>query len=171
MTGPTRSSQNCSANVTTCACCVTLSHNVAQHATPQNSSRHLSLRLRADLHEKLTKRARSAGGESRSRLAARLIDEGLRMDAHPGIVFRSGPGGRRAGLAGGPDVWEVARLLREIHAAGEEAVEKTAKRTGLAIHQVRAAEVYYREFTDEVDAWIDEVDREAEEAHPHRAHR
>lgn len=27
------------------------------------------------------------------------------MDEHPGIVFRSGPAGRRAGLAGGPDIW------------------------------------------------------------------
>ncbi len=93
------------------------------------------------------------------------------MDGHPGIVFRPGPGGRRAGLAGSPDVWEVARVLRDVDARGEAAIEKTAKLTGLAIHQVRSAARYYQEFTDEVDAWIAEVDREAEEAYPHRTAR
>jgi hypothetical protein len=90
------------------------------------------------------------------------------MDAHPGIVFRPGPGGRRAGLAGGPDLWEVARVLRDVEAEGEAAIEKAARLTGLAVHQVRAAARYYRDFADEVDNWIDEVDREAEEAYPHR---
>jgi hypothetical protein len=91
------------------------------------------------------------------------------MDAHPGIVFRPGPGGRRAGLAGGPDVWEVARVLRDVEAGGEAAVVETAKLTGLAIHQVRAAALYYQAFSDEVDGWIAQVDREAEEAYPDRA--
>jgi len=129
------------------------------------------LRLRTELVERLSKRARASGEESRSRLAARLIDEGLRMDAHPGIVFRSGPGGRRAGLAGGPDVWEVARVLREIESAGEEAIAKISKLTELPIPQTRAVANYYFEFADEVDAWIAEVDREAGEAYPHRTRR
>lgn len=150
-----------------------MSHIVAHRNRSSNEepSRHLSLRLRADLHERLTRRAHSMSGENRSRLAARLIDEGLRMDAHPGIVFRPGPGGRRAGLAGGPDVWEVVRVLRDVEARGEAAIAKTAKLTGLAIHQVRTAARYYQEFIDEVDAWIAEVDREAEEAYLHRAAR
>lgn len=137
----------------------------------EGAGRHLSLRLRAELLERLTGRAHRAGGESRSRLAARLIDEGLRMDAHPGIVFRPGPGGRRPGLAGGPDIWEVVRVLRDIGASGEAAIAKTAKLTELALHQVRTAARYYEDFTDEVDAWIAEVDRVAEEAYPHRAAR
>jgi hypothetical protein len=29
------------------------------------------------------------------------------MNAHPGIVCRDGPAGRRPGVVGGPDVWEV----------------------------------------------------------------
>ena len=93
------------------------------------------------------------------------------MDAHPGIVFRPGPGGRRAGLAGGPDVWEVARVLRDVEARGEAALTKTAALTGLAVHQIRTAAAYYAEFADEVDAWIAQVDREAEEAYPHRVGR
>lgn len=93
------------------------------------------------------------------------------MDAHPGIVFRPGPGGRRAGLAGGPDVWEVVRVVRDVETPGEAAIAKTAKLVGLAVHQVRTAARYYQESIDEVDAWIAEVDREAEEAYPHRAAR
>lgn len=91
------------------------------------------------------------------------------MDSHPGIVFRPGPGGRRPGLAGGPDVWEIARVLRDIEITGEKAIEKTAKLTGLAVHQIRAAAEYYREFSVEVDTWIQDLDSKAEEAHPHRA--
>lgn len=93
------------------------------------------------------------------------------MDAHPGIVFRPGPGGRRAGLAGGPDVWEVVRVLRDVEARGEAAIAKTATLTGLAIHQVRTGARYYQEFIHEVDGWIAALDREAEEAYPHRAAR
>src|SRR6266487_5136826 len=37
-------------------------------------------------------------GSSMSSAANRLVDEGLRMSEHPGIVFRDGPTGRRAGL-------------------------------------------------------------------------
>ncbi|MGH8908338.1 MAG: hypothetical protein ACRD0K_17970 [Egibacteraceae bacterium] len=86
------------------------------------------------------------------------------MDAHPGIMFRPGPAGRRPGLIGGPDVWEVARALRDVGLEGEDALRQTAELTGLAVHQVRAAAGYYREFTDEIDAWIAEVDREADDA-------
>lgn len=150
-----------------------MSHTVAHSelSSQRGPSRHLSLRLRADLHERLSSRARSIVGESRSRLAARLIDEGLRMEMHPGIVFRPGPGGRRAGLAGGPDVWEVARVLRDVEAEGDAAIAETAKLTGLALHQVRTAAAYYHAFTDEIDAWIVQLDLEAEEASPHRAAR
>ena len=51
-------------------------------------------------------RDRSAqSGEPIVRLAQRYIGEGMRLDRHPGIVFRDGPAGRRAVVIGGPDVW------------------------------------------------------------------
>src|ERR1700733_825945 len=54
---------------------------------------------------------------SLSSAANRLVDESLRMAEHPGVIFRSGSTGRRAALAGGPDVWEVIRAIKSAHAA------------------------------------------------------
>jgi hypothetical protein len=61
---------------------------------------------------RLERRSRELG-EPKSRVAERLIDEGLRMEEFPGIVFRDGPTGRRASLLGGPDVWEVVVDLKQ----------------------------------------------------------
>jgi hypothetical protein len=43
--------------------------------------------------------------------ASRLVDEALRLSEYPGIVLRPGPTRRRAALASGPDVREVARAV------------------------------------------------------------
>ena len=60
------------------------------------------------------------------------------MEEHPGIVFHDGPAGRRAGLANGPDVWEVIVVLKDFGAAGPAAaVKKTARWLGLSEAQVR----------------------------------
>jgi hypothetical protein len=56
-------------------------------------------------------------GMSLSSAANRLVDEAMRMAEHPGVIFRTGPTGRRAALAGGPDVWEVIRAVKSAHAA------------------------------------------------------
>ncbi|MHB1810399.1 MAG: hypothetical protein ACYCU0_14065 [Solirubrobacteraceae bacterium] len=101
-------------------------------------------------------------GEAKSRTAERLIDEGLRMEEHPGVVFRDGPSGRRAALAGGPDVWEVIETLRGTGLAGEPAVESTARWGGLSHGQVRAAVRYYADFREEIDIRIDHNREEAE---------
>lgn len=93
-------------------------------------------------------------GEPKARTAERLIDEGLRMDDHPGIVFRDGPAGRRAALAGGPDVWEIIETLRGTGKSGEEAIEASAGWGNLTLAQVRLAARYYGEFSDEIDERI-----------------
>ena len=91
-----------------------------------------------------------------------MIDEGLRMEAHPGIVFRDGPSGRRAGLAAGPDVWEVVGLMRELTGSVEERADSAAAQLGLVGSQVRMASRYYAEFTDEIDAEIAQNDEAAD---------
>lgn len=86
------------------------------------------------------------------------------MEAHPGIYFRPGPAGQRAAVIGGPDVWEVARVLRDVDVSGEEAVARTAELLGRSQQQVRAAAQYYADYKDEIDTWIARVDEFAADA-------
>ena len=114
----------------------------------------LSIRFkRPGVHERL-KRSAAQRAESISSTGERLIDEGLRMDAYPGIVFRDGPAGRRAALDTGPDVWEIVPLLRDLEGSLEERIAATAEQLWLTERQVRAVSRYYAEFTDEIDAEI-----------------
>jgi hypothetical protein len=100
------------------------------------------------------KQRSEAAGTNKSRLAERYVDEGTRMDEHPGIVFRGGPTGRRAALAGGPDVWELMATLRGGNARGEEAIAATAELLNLSDSQVRTAVRYYGAFPEEIDRRI-----------------
>ena len=110
-----------------------------------------------------TLRERSKGsGEPLARLAERYIDEGLRADRHPGIAFRDGPAGRRAVVAGGPDVWEIVGALRTAPENGDAVVAALAKRLGLSDTKVRIAVRYYGEYPEEIDAWIALNDTEAD---------
>jgi len=86
------------------------------------------------------------------------------MQFHSGIVFRSGPAGRRAVLVGGPDVWEVARVFKQLEGEEEQRAERTAELTGLNREQVVAAACYYAEYPDEIDDRIQRVDEEADRA-------
>lgn len=76
------------------------------------------------------------------------------LNEHPGIVFRGGPTGRRAALAGGPDVWELIFTLKSGKARGEEAISATAELLNLTDSQVRTAVRYYGAFTNEIDRRI-----------------
>ena len=122
----------------------------------------LSIRFRRPgAYDRLKRRAHQ-NAESISAVGERLIDEGLRMEAHPGICFRDGPSGRRAGLASGPDIWEVVGLLRGLRGSVEERAASVAAQMGLTSAQVRAAGRYYAEFTDEIDAELTRNDEAAE---------
>ncbi len=78
------------------------------------------------------------------------------MAEHPGIVFRDGPTGRRAGLAGGPDVWEIIAVLRDYAAGnGKHAVRRTAEHLAISEVHVRVAESYFAAYPDEIDARIE----------------
>ncbi len=108
-------------------------------------------------------RERSAQtGEPIVRLAQRYIDEGMRLDRHPGIVFRDGPAGRRPVVVGGPDVWEVIAAARSAPERGQELIEALVERIGVPSDKIRVAVRYYAEHPDEIDRWIAMVDEEAE---------
>jgi hypothetical protein len=122
-----------------------------------------SLRLDDALRERLVALA-AAEGVSVTSLVERLLREGLAVAEHPGIVFQSGPAGRRATLAGGPDVWEIAAALR--HTAGTEAERVAALADEFGIHerQVVLALNYAAAHREEIDARVRANDRALEEA-------
>ncbi len=126
-------------------------------------SRHVSVRLEEEVFEHL-ERHRQRLGESRSELIKRLLEEGLRMEEHPGVIFRDGPAGRRAGLSRGPDIWEVISVYREVDERGDKAVCATAELTDLSEHLVRSAIGYYAGHRSEIDDWIERNRGEAERA-------
>ena len=91
-------------------------------------------------------------GKPRSNLVERYVEEGLRMDKHPGIVFVEGAAGRRPALASrrGLDVWEVITTLH----ANDGKVEDAAEVLNLPESEVRLALAYYADNQSEIDDWI-----------------
>lgn len=139
---------------------------ILYYAVLQMSARDtqpFSARWNTEVLERLKQRS-EAVGTNRSRLAERYVDEGTRMDEHPGIVFRDGPTGRRAALAGGPDVWELVFTLKGGEERGEEAITATAALLNLTTSQVRMAVRYYGAFPEEIDRRITLNTLDADEA-------
>lgn len=124
----------------------------------------LSIRFDERLLARLRRRAQAIPGATPSGLAHRLIDEGLRMAEHPGVVFKPGPTGRRAAVAFGPDVWEVVKFLREVDERGPDAVAAAAEMLRLTDSQVRMAMHYYSAYPDEIDEEIAQADEESQAA-------
>jgi hypothetical protein len=118
----------------------------------------ISTRYPADTLDRLEQRARR-DGTSRSSLIQRYVAEGLEMDEHPGIVFRGGPTGRRAGLAQGPDVWEVVAVHRSF-----DDVARTAAWVNQVPAAIEVALRYYAAHRGEIDEWIRRNDEAAEAA-------
>jgi hypothetical protein len=117
-------------------------------------TKSFSARFSAEVVEMLGARSERLG-ESKARVAERLIEEGLRIEAFPGIVFRSGPTGRRAGIAGGPDVWEVARDLKGVAGQGvADPIDAVARVSGLDRGVVQLAASYYAAYPDDIDERI-----------------
>ena len=118
----------------------------------------LSIRFDPALLARLRRRAVAATGANISALAQRLVDEGLRMADHPGVIFKEGPAGRRAALAYGPDIWEIVKFLREVDERGPAALEAAAEVFALDDNRIGTAVSYYGDYRDEIDAEIDAAD-------------
>lgn len=116
----------------------------------------LSIRFDADVLARLRSRAAAVPGATASGLAQRLVDEGLRMAEHTGVVFRDGPAGRRPALVVGPDIWELAAFLAEIDERGSDALSAAAEVFGIPENAVNAGVGYYLAYAAEIDAWIAE---------------
>ena len=131
--------------------------------------RPTSFRLPEELLERIEAESRAVGA-SITQLVSSLLDEGLKTRRFPGVVYRNGPLGRRAALAGGPDVWEVVRDLAAAPGRGMDRVEKLAAETGLTAASVMLAADFYASFPEEIDALIEADERAAEEVR-RQAHR
>ena len=118
----------------------------------------LSIRFTPSLLARLRQRANATPGASAAGLAQRLIDEGLRMADHPGVIFKDGPSGRRAALAYGPDVWELIKFLREVDERGPGAIDAAAEVFAVDTSRISTAISYYGDFSDEIDVEITEAD-------------
>ena len=93
-------------------------------------------------------------------LAERYLDEGMRLDRHPGVIFVDGPAGRRPKLAGtGLDVWEVVETVKD----EGNSVDAAAPYLDITASRVDVAIRYYADHRDEIDAWTERVHRIADQ--------
>lgn len=116
-------------------------------------SENVSVRLEDSLAERLRLRARAAGETLSDRLR-RYAEEGVRRDEHPLITFRDGPTGRRAGLVGGPDVWEVAMWVEDL--SGDPDPMAAVVEDSLVTRPLVEAALRYRiAYPDEIAARIE----------------
>ncbi len=111
------------------------------------SRRPRSFRFREELLSELAAHAPEAG-LSPSALAERYVDEGLKRESHPLIVFRDGRGGRRASVAG--TRLDVAQVVET--AKGSDSPSDAAEYLGIPTMHVEACISYYLDYRDEVDA-------------------
>jgi hypothetical protein len=114
---------------------------------------NVSVRLEDGLAERLRLRARAAGETMSDRLR-RYAEEGTRRDEHPLITFRDGPTGRRAGLVGGPDAWEIAMWVEDLSSEADPVVA-LVEESVLTRGQIEAALRYRTAYPDEIDARIE----------------
>jgi hypothetical protein len=118
-----------------------------------------SVRFDPEVLRRLTAYVAAHPGTSVSAAGNQLVDEALRSQAHPLIIFRDGPAGRRARLAGGPDVWEVIRAVRSTRSAeprlgADGVLALVAENSGVSKSLIQAAISYWSEFPVEVDALV-----------------
>src|ERR1700709_1698753 len=125
-----------------------------------------SIRFDDAVLARLRQQAATEVGNNVSALAHRLVDEGLRMAEHPGIIFKPGPSGRRAALAYGPDVWEVVKFLQEIDERAAAAPVAAAETFAVDVSRVPSAVSYYSDYNAEI-----EVEMESAEVASIRAQR
>jgi hypothetical protein len=128
-----------------------------------------SIRFDPAVNNRLASYVTRHPGWTRSSAAARLVDEGLRMEEHPGVIFREGPAGRRACLIGGPDVWEIIRSVKSSRAAEPDLsradlVKLVEDNTGVPGRLVSLALTYRAAYPEEIDALVAHAERLQDEA-------
>lgn len=110
-----------------------------------------SIRMQKTTIKGLEQIARESGKRF-SVVANELLDEAIRMQRCPGIVFSEGTKGKRARIAGtGLEVWEIIATYRGVGEAFDR-LRKTYH--WLTEQQLISAVGYYRAYPEEIDALI-----------------
>ena len=76
------------------------------------------------------------------------------MDAHPQVVFRDGPAGRRPVLVGGPEVADVIGAIVDGDVPVDQRRSRAAELLGVTVALVDVALAYYADYTDEIDTQL-----------------
>jgi len=107
-----------------------------------------SLRMDDDTREDLVEYA-GRSEMSPSKLVNRYVKEGLRMDKHPAIAFKTTPHGRRAVLASRPGL-QVIDVIGTWQGERQE-VAATARYFRISEDEVQAVLRYYADYKNEID--------------------
>ena len=119
---------------------------------PPPTRQHRSFRFTEATLSRLEARAHEIR-ETRTGLAERYVEEGLRMDEHPGVGFADGPGGRRAVVLGtGLDVWEIVATVRQQPTGS---IAAAARYLEVPAGVIRTAVRYYAAFPAEIEDVLD----------------
>ncbi|BBZ50958.1 hypothetical protein H7H82_20200 [Mycobacterium heidelbergense] len=125
-------------------------------------ARATSYRLDPAVKSRLERQAAAEGITERA-LLERLVTEGLDTSHHTGVVYRDGPTGRRAALAVGPDIWEVASALRYTKGSPEQRVAALAEQFDLHPRHIRTAIDFAATHRSVIEEEIAANDRAADE--------
>lgn len=117
----------------------------------------LSIRLTPHTDALVSAEARRTR-RSKGAVVEALAEEALRTRRFPGIAFRGADWNRRPWVIGTAlDVWEIVRASRDF-----DSPEQMASATDLDERQIRLALAYAEEFSEEVEAAIQDADRPME---------
>lgn len=128
------------------------------------SSRHLSIRITESSFNELKSRS-VRRKETVSDTARQLIEEGLRMQAHPGIVFRESVHGRLASLANAEFVWMAIAAFPKWDEEWDVRSTELVGGSALTASQIWTAQKYYAEYPEEIDERIRANEEAAEQGY------
>jgi hypothetical protein len=112
-----------------------------------------SFRISDTARSRLAERA-AQEGVTATALLDQLITEGVDQLDYPGVVFRGPAHDRRAGLAGGPDIWEIVSRLQELDGTEEQRITVLSDESDLHPRLIRVALDYAAEHASQIRARI-----------------
>jgi hypothetical protein len=112
-------------------------------------ARSTSFRISDTARSRLAARA-AQEGVTATALLDQLITEGADQLDFPGVVFRGPAHDRRAGLAAGPDIWEIIARLQELDGTEEQRITMLSDESDLHPRLIRIALDYAAEHASQI---------------------